>query len=61
MPLLTVLLVIVAAGVLLYLVNNLIPMSGNIKKILNTVVVIILIVWLLKVLGVFSYLQHFHI
>jgi len=57
MPLLTILIVLVVAGVLLYLVNNYIPMDGKIKSILNVVVVIVLIVWLLKLFGVFTYLK----
>lgn len=61
MPLLHVLIVIVVAGVLLYLINNYFPMSRKIKKILNIVVVIILIIWLLGVFGVFDYRGHFHI
>ena len=35
MPLTTVLITIVAAGVLLWLVNSFIPMQGQIKSILN--------------------------
>lgn len=52
MPLLTILLTIIIAGVILWLVNNYIPMDGKIKKILNVVVVVILIIWLLKVFGI---------
>jgi hypothetical protein len=61
MPLLTVLLVLIVAGVLLWLVNTFIPMDGNIKKIFNVVVVIVVIVWLLKVFGLFNYLKDIHI
>jgi hypothetical protein len=61
MPLLTVLIVLIVAGVLLWLVNNYIPMDGKIKNIFNVVVVIVLIVWLLKVFGLFSYLKDIHI
>jgi hypothetical protein len=61
MPLLTILLVIIVVGVLLWLVNSFIPMDHNIKKILNVVVIIILIVWLLKVFGIFSSLMDIHI
>lgn len=61
MPLLTVLLVLIIAGILLWLVNNYIPMDGTIKKIFNVVVVIVVIVWLLKVFGLFSYLTNIHI
>ena len=61
MPLLTILLVIIVVGVLLWLVNSFIPMDSNIKKILNVVVIIILIVWLLKVFGIFSSLMDVHV
>jgi len=61
MSILTILLIIVIVGVLLYLVNNYIPMDGKIKNIFNIVVVIAVIVWLLKVFGVFSYLRDIHI
>lgn len=42
-----VLLVIILAGVGLYLVNTYIPMAAPIKNILNIVVVIIICVWVL--------------
>jgi len=61
MPLLTILLVIIVVGVLLWLVNSFLPMDNNIKKILNIVVIIILIVWLLKVFGIFSSLMDIHV
>jgi hypothetical protein len=61
MSLLTVLLVIVVAGVLLWVINSYIPMQGTLKKILNLVVVIVVIIWLLKVFGLFSYLTNIHV
>jgi hypothetical protein len=57
MPLFTILIVLIAAGVILWLVNTYIPMDGKIKNILNIVVVLIVIVWLLKIFGVFNYLM----
>jgi hypothetical protein len=54
MPLLTVVIVLIVVGVLLWLVNTYIPMDGKIKTILNVVVVIVLIIWLLKAFGLFS-------
>ena len=51
MPLLQILMVLIAVGVLLWLVNNFIPMAGSIKSILNAVVVIGVIVWLLNIFG----------
>lgn len=61
MPLLTILLVIIIVGVLLWLINSFIPMDRNIKTILNVVVVIVLIVWLLKVFGILASLTDIHI
>ena len=61
MPLLTILLVIIAAGILLWVVNNYIPMQGTLKRILNIVVVVVVIIWLLKVFGLFGYLMNIHV
>jgi len=61
MPILTILIVLIVAGVILYLVNNYIPMDGKIKKILNAVVVLVVVVWLLKIFGVFTYLKDINI
>lgn len=58
MPLLTILLVLIVAGVLLWLINTYIPMDRKIKNLLNIVVVIILVIWLLKVFGVLSSLNN---
>ncbi len=52
MPILTIFIVIIVVGVLLWLVNTYIPMDRKIKNILNAVVVIILVIWLLKAFGV---------
>ena len=43
---------LVVIGVLLWLVNTYIPMAGSIKKILNAVVVICVVVWLLFAFGI---------
>jgi hypothetical protein len=61
MSLLTIAVVLIVTGVILWLVNNYIPMDGTIRRILNIVVVIVVIVWLLKVFGLFVYLKDFHI
>lgn len=60
MPLVTVLLVLIVVGVLLWLVNTYIPMDSKIKNILNIVVVIIVIIWLLRVFGLFNDLMNVH-
>ncbi len=57
MPILTILITLVVAGVILWLVNTYIPMDQKIKNILNVLVVIIVIIWLLKAFGVLSGLK----
>jgi hypothetical protein len=52
MSLISVIVTLVVLGVLLWLVNTYIPMDGKIKKILNIVVVICVVVWLLFAFGV---------
>ena len=60
MPILTIVIVLIVVGVLLWLVNTYIPMQRTIKNILNAVVVIIVVIWLLQVFGVLGSLQHLH-
>jgi hypothetical protein len=61
MPLLTILLVIIVVGVILWLVNTYIPMDRKIKSILNAVVVILLVIWLLQAFGVLGSLKSLHV
>lgn len=56
MDLLNVIIVLIVVGVLLWLVNNYLPMQGTIKSLLNGVVVIVVVLWLLKVFGLLDYL-----
>lgn len=51
MSLITVIITLIVVGLLLWLVNNYIPMDGKIKQILNVVVVVAVILWLLSVFG----------
>ena len=48
MSLISVVIVLIVVGVLLWLVNKFIPMDAKIKQILNVVVVIIVVLWLLS-------------
>ena len=57
MSVLTIFLVLICAGIILWLVNKYVPMDSKIKFILNTVVVSILVIWLLKAFGVFAALK----
>lgn len=54
MNLISLVVVLIVVGVLLWLVNNYIPMDGRIKQILNIVVIILVVLWLLSVFGVLS-------
>jgi hypothetical protein len=57
MPILTILIVIIAAGVFLWAVNSWIPMDSKIKNIFNVVVIVVLVFWLLNVFGILHVLQ----
>jgi hypothetical protein len=61
MSLISVVITIAVVGILLWLINRFIPMQGQIKGILNAVVVIALVLWLLKIFGLFDYLSQFHV
>jgi hypothetical protein len=59
-PLIQVEIIVIAVGVLLWLIYSL-PMAASIKLILNAVVVIAVVVWLLKLFGVWSSITNFHV
>jgi len=56
MSLLTIVVVIVVVGILLWAVNSFIPMDPKIRSILNVVVVIALVLWLLRAFGIIGWL-----
>ena len=61
MPLISVVIVLIVVGVLLWAANNYIPMDGKIKSIMNVVVVIAVVLWLLSVFGVLGSLENIRI
>jgi hypothetical protein len=61
MPLITVVLTLCVVGLMLWLVNRYIPMQGQIKGILNGVVVIVLVIWLVNAFGLLHYLTQFRV
>lgn len=61
MPLIEVVLVLIVVGVLLWLINTFIPMASSIKSLLNAVIVIVVVIWLLKVFGLWSYITHIRV
>lgn len=54
MSVLTILLVLVVVGVILWLINAYVPMPANFKRFVNVVIIIILIIWLLRVFGLWG-------
>lgn len=57
MSLITIVIVLVVVGVILWLINSYIPMQATIKKILNVIVVIAVILWLLSAFGIIGSLD----
>jgi hypothetical protein len=61
MNLIGLVITLVVVGVLLWLLNNYVPMDGKIKKIINVVVVIVVVIWLLQAFGLLGSLQNIRI
>jgi hypothetical protein len=59
--LITAVITLVVVGMLLWLVNNYIPMQSQIKGILNGVVVIVVVLWLMGLFGLFGYISQFRV
>lgn len=57
MSLLNLVVALIVVGVLLWLVNAYIPMEATIKRILNFVVIIAVVLWLLGVFGLLDGLR----
>ena len=56
-----VVVVLIIAGVALWLIESFIPMDAKILRLLQAVVVIVLVVWLLRVFGIINLLPGLHI
>jgi hypothetical protein len=54
MPLINIVVTLIVVGVLLWAVNRFIPMQSSIKTILNVVVVVFVIIWVLKAMGLWT-------
>jgi hypothetical protein len=61
MSLVGLILTLVVVGVLLWLLNNYVPMDRKIKSIINAVVVIVVVIWLLQAFGLLGSLQDIRI
>ncbi len=52
MTLMELIIILVVVGALLWAINNYIPMQANIKKILNVVVVVVVLLFVLNAFGI---------
>jgi len=52
MPLIQLVIVLVVFGVILWAINTYIPMDATIKKILNVVVILVVVLFILSAFGV---------
>ena len=43
---------LIIIGVILYLINNFLPIDGKIKQLINIVIILAVIIWLLRYLTV---------
>ena len=61
MSLIGLIITLVVVGVLLWLLNNYVPMDAKIKSIMNVVIVIVVGIWLLQAFGLLGSLQNIRI
>ena len=61
MSLITLIVILIVVGVLLWRINTYIPMDAKIKQILNAVVVIAVVLWLLQQFGLLAQLSNIHV
>jgi hypothetical protein len=61
MDLISLVVTLVVVGVLLWLVNNYIPMDRKISRILNGAVVIAVFIWLLNAIGLLDSIRTIHV
>lgn len=61
MPLYQLVIGLIVVGVLLWLINTYIPMSRNIKSILNIVVVVVVSIYVLDAFGVLGSMKRLRV
>ena len=61
MSLIGLVLTLVIVGVLLWLINNYVPLDSKIKTIVNVVVVVAVVIWVLQAFGVLGSLRDIRI
>lgn len=58
MDLITMILILMVIGILMYVINTYVPMEARIKTILNWAVVIACVLWLLNIFGILPLGMH---
>lgn len=61
MSLVTLLIVLVAVGFVLWAINTYVPMDAKVKNLLNIAIVIILVIWLLEKTGLLNEISKINI
>lgn len=61
MSLINLVVILVVVGLILWAINTYIPMQATMRKILNAVVVIAVVIWLLGVFGLIGNISTIHI
>lgn len=61
MPLINVIIVLVVVGVILYIVESLLPIDATIKRIIHIVVILAVCLWLLQAFGIIGPLGSFRV
>lgn len=51
MSLISLIILLVILGVLMYIINSYVPMDAGIKRLLNVAVIIVVVLWLIQTLG----------
>jgi hypothetical protein len=59
MPLINVIIVLVIVGVLLYVVETLLPIDATIRRIIHIIIILAVCIWLLQVFGIIGPLGSF--
>jgi hypothetical protein len=61
MPIITLIVVLAVIGVLLWLIDNYLPMDPTIKRIINVVIIVATVLWLLNVFGLLTGLATYRV
>ena len=57
MSLITIIIALVAVGIILWLIEKYLPISPTIKRLIQIVVVVVLVLWLMDVFGLMDALK----